>query len=325
MALKLGIALSALIVVAACWVGFYIFVRKAEPVSVPPQVRAVPVPAAKPDNGPPSQPPEQDSSDLQAWFEQLPWVTSLREKLPPGGKLDTAIGPYSEGGWAPVEMRERQNAQADAGQLVGRFRVSRQGRVIEWLDPVAGSYQPLEAYLHQSSPPATKPAPAVAEVTPPPPPAPKENAAPSDTCDFETTPVAASEGTAPHVIADPTNPANHVAEITGPAASVFVVPVKAPDAASTLKVSLRLLRPSTTTLQPLEDGRTPQGLRLRVRLLDDAGHSVMRDTIVHSEAQWQEQELVFYNAPPSVTTLRVEVLWVKGSVYIDDIRLRKAE
>ena len=139
--------------------------------------------------------------------------------------------------------------------------------------------------------------------------------------DFESEPPAIPNRDAPVIVKDPTNAKNHVARITGPDEMGFTLPVSMPRGTEELTVSLRLLHPEGTKLVRFEDGKTPEGIRLRARLLNDRGNSAIRDAVVRPSGQWRELEFTFFDLPQTVVQLSVEAIWMNGPVYVDDVKI----
>ena len=90
---------------------------------------------------------------------------------------------------------------------------------------------------------------------------------------------------------------------------------------SSIPTKLRLLHPLSSKLIPFDDGRTPEGIRLRVRLVNDIGNSAIRDAVVRPIGQWRELEFAFYDLPKKVVSVSVEAIWMEGPVYFDDVKL----
>ena len=101
----------------------------------------------------------------------------------------------------------------------------------------------------------------------------------------------------------------------------FTLPAAVAVGTQQLTVSLRLLHPEGTKLIKFEDDRTPEGIRLRVRLLNDKGNSAIRDMVVRPTGQWRNVEYVFYDLPGKVEQVTVEAIWMKGPVYFDDLHI----
>ena len=106
------------------------------------------------------------------------------------------------------------------------------------------------------------------------------------------------------IVADPMQKGNHVACITGPDEMSFDLPLSLPAGTEEATISLRLLHPMSSKLIRFEDGRTPEGIRLRVRLVNDIGNSAIRDAVVRPIGQWRELEFAFYDLPKKVVSAK---------------------
>lgn len=274
----------------------------------------------------PTQSPEVaaagDLAEMILWWGSQPWVNALKKSMPRGATISMHAEPYDAGGWSDVEMREHHAPDSgfdpNVSPMVGLFRVSRVGRKIEWMEPVSGEYEPLEGFLKQRglkvadravlTPPSTRPV----------------AGAPSITAgDFESKPPAIPNRDVPVIVKDPADAKNHVARITGPDEMGFTLPISVPSGTEELTIALRLLHPEGTKLIRFEDGRMPEGIRLRVRLLNDLGNSAIRDAVVRPTGQWREMEFTFYDLPKTLVQISVEAIWMEGPVYVDDVSVRQ--
>ena len=183
------------------------------------------------------------------------------------------------------------------------------------MEPVSGEYEPLEGFIKRRGLQITS-------KTQPPKDSATASAVPSIIAgDFESKPPSLPEPNAAVIVEDPTHPKNHVARINGPRETGFTLPATVPARTMELAVSLRLLHPENTKLIRFQDGKMPEGIRLRVRLINDIGNSVIRDMIVRPTGQWRDLEYVFYDLPEAVVQVRVEAIWMGGPVYVDDVRM----
>jgi hypothetical protein len=297
-----------------------------EGVPPPPAAPTLPMaeaPGSSPSSAPvpasPEQRAAQDLAKVMLWWRQQPWLKALAQSMPPGVTISSDAEPFDVEGWSDVVVREHHAPDSgfdpEVSPAIGHFRISRVGRKVQWMDPVAGEYQPLAKYLAQleAAPP---------DATPPgPPPASPPTALSVTSGDFETPPPEIPDRDGAVIVADPLNPANHAARIVGPDEMSFTLPVTAPPGLGEMTVLLRLLFPATTKIIRFEDGRTPEGIRLRVRLLNELGNSVIRDAVVRPSDQWRDFEFNFYEPPKRVVQVSVEAIWMEGPVYVDDVKL----
>lgn len=93
----------------------------------------------------------QDLAEMVLWFNRQDWVVALRKSMPRGVTVSMDAKPYDAEGWSEVELRENHapgsGFDPDVSPIVGFFRVSRQDRRIEWMEPISGEYQPLKGFL----------------------------------------------------------------------------------------------------------------------------------------------------------------------------------
>lgn len=263
-----------------------------------------------------------DLADMVLWWDQQPWVNALKKSMPRGVTLVMHAEPYDAGGWSDVTLREDHAPDSgfdpNVSPMVGIFRVSRVGRKIEWMEPVSGEYEPLEGFLKKrglkvaGSTAATRagarPVAGTSSVT---------------GGDFETKPPAIPNRDSPVIATDPANPKNHAARITGPGEMGFALPASVPSGTEELTIALRLLHPEGTKLIRFDDGRMPEGIRLRVRLVNELGNSAIRDAVVRPTGQWREMEFTFHELPKTVVQVNVEAIWMEGPVYVDDVRITR--
>jgi hypothetical protein len=282
------------------------------------------MPAAPPFAANPPAAPEiaaaQDLAEMVLWWDNEPWVKALKKSMPPGVTISMHAEPYDADGWSDVEMREHHALNSgfdpNVSPIVGLFRVSRIGRKIEWMEPVSGDYQPLDGFLKSRGLSVAGNMPAPSEST-------DAAAGPLRITagDFETQPPEIPNRDAAVVVPDPTNKKNHVARIIGPDEMSFTLPISIPKGTRQLTVSLRLLHPEGTKLIRFEDGKTPDGIRLRVRLLNEIGNSAIRDAVVRPTGQWREMEFTFHDLMKNVVQVSVEAIWMEGPVYVDDVKI----
>jgi hypothetical protein len=258
-----------------------------------------------------------DLVEMTSWFQKQPWIIELRQSMPRGVGMMLSAEPYDAEGWSELSVRETHSADSgyepDVSPMIGLFRVSRADRRIEWLEPVSGDFVPLEVFLKDhglQSGGAAK----VAAAT-------KISAGGIQGGDFESAVPGGPNSDNAVIVADPMQKGNHVACITGPDEMSFDLPLSLPAGTEEATISLRLLHPMGSKLIRFEDGRTPEGIRLRVRLVNDIGNSAIRDAVVRPIGQWRELEFAFYDLPKKVVSLSVEAIWMEGPVYFDDVKL----
>ncbi|MBN8420171.1 MAG: zinc ribbon domain-containing protein [Verrucomicrobia bacterium] len=282
----------------------------APPVSTP-QAGAVPaapgLPVA-PDAG-----AAQVTAETSEWFLKLPWVVELRRAMPHGVGMLLTAEPYDDDGWSEVSLRETHSKDSgfepDVSPMIGLFRVARADRRIEWLDPVSGEFQSLQTFLkdHGLKSGGTVPV------------APTGNGIIGG--DFETAVPGGPNSDNVVIVDDPTQKGNHVARITGPDEMSFDLPFKLQAGTADATIALRMLHPLSSKLIAFDDGRMPEGIRLRLRLVNDIGNSAIRDAVVRPTGQWRELEFAFYDLPKKIVSVSVEAIWMQGPVYFDDVKL----
>lgn len=250
---------------------------------------------------------------MTLWFDRQPWVIALHQSMPQGVTISMNAEPYDSDGWSSVELREHHSADSgfdpDVSPMVGLFRVARGSHRIEWMDPVSGEYQPLAGFLKHR------------DISTPGSPPKAGSSLQAVAGDFESQPPAIPNRDPAIIVAEPGNPRNHVARIIGPDEMGFTLPAQVPPGTPELMVKLRLLHPLESKITTFPDGTTPEGIRLRVRLLNDLGNSAIRDAIIRPSGQWRDLDFVFYDLPKSVVQVSVEALWMEGPIYIDDVQL----
>jgi predicted nucleic acid-binding Zn ribbon protein len=282
---------------------------------------AVAVPAA------PAAPVDPDAAaarvtvEISEWFLKLPWVVELRSAMPHGVGMMMTAEPYDDDGWSEVSLRETHSADSgfepNVSPMIGLFRVSHDRR-IEWMDPVSGDFQPLQTFLkdHGLKSGATVKA------------APTGSSSSADGIiggDFESAVPGGPNSDNAVIVDDPTQKGNHVARITGPDEMSFDLPFKLQPGTADATIALRMLHPMSSKLIAFDDGRMPEGIRLRVRLVNDIGNSAIRDAVVRPTGQWRELEFAFYDLPKKVVSVSVEAIWMQGPVYFDDVKLAPAK
>ncbi|MCB1226752.1 MAG: zinc ribbon domain-containing protein [Verrucomicrobiales bacterium] len=263
----------------------------------------------------------QDLADMIVWFQKEPWVRALAASMPPGVTVFLDAEPYDEEGWSSVTLRENHAPDSgfdpDVSPSIGMFRVARADRRIEWFDPVSGEYLGLAEFLQSrglagtdaGAPPMSSPGSSSGNGT--------RGIVGGD---FETAVPPIPQRDMAVIVADPMNPGNQVARITGPDEMSFTLPVELPEGTPEVAVTLKLLHPESTRLIPFPDSPGPEGIRLRVRLLNELGNSVIRDAIVRPTGMWRDLEFVFYDLPSKVVQLSVEAIWMEGPIYVDEVR-----
>jgi hypothetical protein len=258
-----------------------------------------------------------DLVEMTSWFQKQPWIIELRQAMPRGVGMMLSAEPYDAEGWSELSVRETHSADSgyepDVSPMIGLFRVSRADRRIEWLEPVSGDFVPLEVFLKDhglQSGGTVK----VAAAT-------KSSAGGIQGGDFESAVPGGPNSDNAVIVADPMQKGNHVACITGPDEMSFDLPLTLAAGTEEATISLRLLHPMSSKLIRFEDGRTPEGIRLRVRLVNDIGNSAIRDAVVRPIGQWRELEFAFYDLPKKVVSVSVEAIWMEGPVYFDDVKL----
>lgn len=259
----------------------------------------------------------QDLAEMTLWFQKQPWLVELRKSQPRGVGMTMHAELYDAEGWSDVSLRETHTADSgydpNVSPMIGLFRISRTDRRIEWMEPVSGEYVPLQQFLQHrglKSGQTTK----------------VHAATQSSTSgvvggDFESAVPGGPNSDNAVIVADPTQKGNHVACITGPDEMSFDLPLKLAAGTEEATITLRLLHPMSSKLIRFDDGRTPEGIRLRVRLVNDLGNSIIRDAVVRPIGQWRELEFAFYDLPKKVVSVSVEAIWMEGPVYFDDVKL----
>ena len=263
----------------------------------------------------------EDLADATLWLQKQPWLLELRKSMPRGVGMTMHAEPYDAEGWSEVALRETHSATSgydpNVSPMIGLFRVSRKDQRIEWLEPVSGEFVPLQQFLEHRGLKAG----AAVQL----PKSGKSNAAGVLGGDFESTVSVGENNDNAVIVADPTRKGNHVARITGPDEMSFDLPLKLAPGTPDATISLRLLHPLSTRLIRFDDSRAPEGIRLRVRLVNDIGNSIIRDAIVRPTGQWREMEFAFYDLPQKVVSVSVEAIWMEGPVYFDDVKLIPAK
>ncbi|MCP5557029.1 MAG: zinc ribbon domain-containing protein [Verrucomicrobiaceae bacterium] len=292
--------------------------KPVAPTVVPPPTSAAP---QLPQSSSEDMTEAQGLADMEVWLMAEPWFKALSESMPKGVRVTLSATPFNAEGWSDIELRENHLPESgfdvDVSPMIGMFRVSREGRVIQWMDAVSGEYVPLQQFLQDRglTVGATSSTQQPRQLTP----------VPEGLIvvggDFESAAPPIANRDRAVIVADPQDGTNHVARITGPDEMSFTLPVQLAEGTSEVAVTLKLLHPEGTQLIPFTDGPGPEGIRLRVRLLDDQGNSAIRDAVVRPTGQWREMEYVFYDLPKKVVQVSVEAIWMEGPVYVDDVRL----
>ncbi|MCB1278656.1 zinc ribbon domain-containing protein [Prosthecobacter sp.] len=258
----------------------------------------------------------QDLAEMILWFQKLPWLVELQKSMPRGVGIAMHAEPYDGGGWSEMSLRETHSKDSgfepNVSPMVGLFRVSRADRRIEWMEPVSGEFVPLAEFLKDrglSGGTVNTPTP------------PQSSARGVQGGDFETAVSTGPNSDTAVIVTDPTQKGNHVARIIGPDEMSFDLPLKLAVGTPEATIALRLLLPENTKLVRFDDGKSPEGIRLRVRLVNDIGNSIIRDAVVRPIGQWREMEFSFYDLPKKVVSVSVEAIWMEGPVYFDDVKL----
>lgn len=259
----------------------------------------------------------EDNEEASSWLKKQPWLVELRQKMPRGVGVFVHAEPYDAGGWSEVDVRETHSADSgfepNVSPMIGLFRISKPPQRIEWLEPVSGEFVPLKDFLQhwglKSGGTAKTP-----QNT-------KSSASGVVGGDFESPASVGKDNVNAVIVADPTAKGNHVARIIGPDEMSLDLPLPLPTGTPETTIALRVLLPTSTKLIRFDDGRTPEGIRLRVRLVNDIGNSIIRDAIVRPIDQWREMEFSFYDLPKKVVSVSVEAIWMEGPVYFDDVKL----
>lgn len=259
----------------------------------------------------------QDLAEMILWFQKLPWIIELRKSQPRGVGMTMHAEPYDAEGWSDVSLRETHSEDSgydpNVSPMIGLFRVARTDRRIEWMEPVSGEFVPLQQFLEhrglKSGQTTKMPA------------TPTSSASGVVGGDFESAVPGGPNSDNAVIVADPMQKGNHVACITGPDEMSFDLPLKLPPGTPEATIALRLLHPLSSKLITFDDGRAPEGIRLRVRLVNDLGNSIIRDAVVRPTGQWREMEFSFYDLPQKVVSVSVEAIWMEGPVYFDDVKL----
>lgn len=282
-------------------------------VQVTPDISTVPIAQSPPVQ---SQDQEiqaaQDLAEMILWLEKQPWVIALKRSMPKGVTVSAHAEPYDAEGWSDVQFREHHAPDSgfdpDVSPSLGIFRISRKERTVQWLEPVSGEYVPLAEFIEFQG---IKSAPEAASSM-------KVGIRGGD---FESKPPAVQNHDEAIIVPDPADSGNHVARIIGPDEMSFALPLQLPHGAEEATISLRLLHPEGTKLVSFGDGNNPEGIRLRVRLINDIGNSTIRDTVVRPTGMWRKMEFTFYDPPSKVVAVSVEAIWMEGPVYVDDVQV----
>lgn len=288
----------------------------ATPVSSPPATATQTSPASAPPVNP-EVAAAQDLAEMILWFQKLSWLIELRKSQPRGVGMTMHAEPYDAEGWSDVSLRETHSEDSgydpNVSPMIGLFRVARADRRIEWMEPVSGEFVPLQEFLkqHELKSGQTTQTPAATKGS--------VNGVVGG--DFESAAPGGPNSNNAVIVADPTQKDNHVARITGPDEMSFDLPLPLPAGTQEATISLRLLLPENTRLIRFDDGKSPEGIRLRVRLVNDIGNSIIRDAVVRPIGQWREMEFAFYDLPQKVVSVSVEAIWMEGPVYFDDVKL----
>ena len=259
----------------------------------------------------------QQLADLEVWLLSEPWVKTLAASMPKGVTVTLAADPFNSEGWSQVELRENHLPESgfdvDVCPLIGLFRVRREGRAIEWMEPVSGEFVPLDRFVQDRG----------LKIDATPTRLPSTGAAGMGVIggDFASAAPPIPDRDSAVIVADPLEATNQVACITGPDEMSFTLPVQLDEDTPEVAVKLKVLIPEGTKLIPFLDAPGPEGIRLRVRLLNESGNSAIRDAVVRPTGQWREMEYVFYDLPKKVVQASVEAIWMEGPVYVDDVRL----
>jgi hypothetical protein len=282
-----------------------------------PEISSVPAEPLPPEPAPPPAPenPEvvaaQDLADMFLWLGKQPWVIALSRSMPKGVTVSAHAEPYNAEGWSDVQFRENHAPESgfdpDVSPSVGIFRISRKDRTVQWLEPVSGEYLPLSEFIKSRETGSPLEPPVLPGLV---------------GGDFETKPQPVPGYGDAVIVPDPENSANQVARITGPEEMGFALPCALPAGASEVTVSLRLLHPLATKLLRFDDGQEPEGIRLRVRLINAVGNSAIRDAVVRPTGLWRKMEFTFYDPPSEVVAVGIEAIWMEGPVYVDDVKAR---
>jgi|GEM_PF-3421403 hypothetical protein len=259
----------------------------------------------------------QQLADLEVWLLSESWFKALAASMPKGVTVTLSATPFNAEGWSEVELRENHLPESgfdvDVSPLVGLFRVRREGRVIEWMEPVSGEFVPLDRFvldrgLTVDASPSRLPSTGAAGIG-------------VVGGDFASAAPPIPDRDNAVIVADPQEATNQVACITGPDEMSFTLPVQLAEGTPEVAVTLKVLIPEGTKLIPFPDAPGPEGIRLRVRLLNELGNSAIRDAVVRPTGQWREMEYVFYDLPKKIVQVSVEAIWMEGPVYVDDVRL----
>lgn len=286
------------------------------PSAPPPQVADAPPVTTQSKPQDPEVEAAQDLAEMILWLGKQPWVIALKRSMPKGVTVSAHADLYDAEGWSDVQFREHHAPDSgfdpDVSPSLGIFRISRKDRTVQWLEPVSGEYVPLSEFIEfhglklKADTPATTGKTTVTGIS---------------GGDFERMPPAVPNHDEAVIVSDPANPGNQVARIIGPDEMSFALPLQLPPGSEEATISLRLLHPEGTKLIRFEDGTVPEGIRLRVRLINDIGNSVIRDTVVRPTGTWRKLEFTFYDPPSKVVAVSVEAIWMEGPVYVDDLRL----
>lgn len=259
----------------------------------------------------------QDLAEMTLWFQKQPWLVELRKSQLRGLGMTMHAEPYNAEGWSDVSLRETHSADSgydpNVSPMIGLFRISRTDRRIEWMEPVSGDYVALEVFLKDRGLGSNSTVKVSAT--------PKSSTSGVVGGDFESAVPGGPNSDNAVIVSDPRQPGNHVARITGPDEMSLDLPLQFPTGTTEATIALRILHPLSSKLIRFGDGSMPEGIRLRVRLVNDIGNSAIRDAVVRPIGQWRELEFAFYDLPKKVVSMSVEAIWMEGPVYFDDVKL----
>ena len=121
------------------------------------------------------------------------------------------------------------------------------------------------------------------------------------------------------VVQDPADPDNRVMAFT--TEDYFEHALTVPPDVKGVRFSFRVWIPPTVSLETLEPGRAPPGVKIRLRVIDPQQNSELREWIVRPESGWQELSATIHDLGERRESFSLEASWFAGTIYIDDIEI----
>lgn len=99
--------------------------------------------------------PENPAAPLPAWVAAQPWYSSLSQSMPAGVTLSMMTEESEDPQWDLLTIREIHSPESgfdvDVSPTVGVFRINRDRKSTEWLDPVVDEWSSIAAFLSSRS------------------------------------------------------------------------------------------------------------------------------------------------------------------------------